>query len=149
MCQAGLLEQFCIEEEFVFRISAKPLLAAFSKQKSYNFKLVELLESEASTLWNLLKTSSKDPKKVIQVVSHLKDCIILHVSFLEVEFIISSLLRGNPTNRKVLYNCSIHEVVDVLESACSSVRPRVENLIAFMMDESSSDLSAADLNGEC
>ena len=148
MLCAGLLEQFCNEEEFIFRISAKPLLAAFSRQKMHNFKLVKLLESEAVTLWNLLKRSSKNPKKVIQVVSHLKDCIILHVSFLEVEFIISSLLRGNPANQKVFYNCSIHEVVDVLDNACSSIRPRVENLIALMMDENSSDSSVTDLKSE-
>ena len=85
---------------------------------------------------------------MIQVASHLKDCIILHVSFLEVEFIILSLLRGNPANQKVLYNCCIHGVVDVLESACSSIRPRVENLIAFMMGENSSDSSVPDLNSE-
>ena len=114
----------------------------------HNFKLVKLLESEAVTLWNLLKRSSKNPKKVIQVVSHLKDCIILHVSFLEVEFIISSLLRGNPANQKVFYNCSIHEVVDVLDNVCSSIRPRVENLIALMMDENSSDSSVTDLKSE-
>ena len=147
MC-AGLLEQFCVEEEFIFRISAKPLLAAFSRQKTYNFKLVELLESEALSLWNMLKTSSKDPKKVIQVASYLKDCIILHVSFLEVEFIISSLLKGNPANQKVFYNCCIHEAVHVLENACSSIRPRVENLIALIMGENPSDLSVTDVDRE-
>ena len=138
MC-AGLLEQFCIEEEFLFRISAKPLLAAFSEQKSFNFKLVELLESEALTMLNLLETSSNNPKKVIPVTSNIKDCIVLHVSFPEVEFIISSFLKGNSTNQKVFYNSCVQKVVDVLDNTHPSVQSRVETLIALIMSEMSSE----------
>ena len=132
---AGLLEQFCIEEEFLFRICAKPLLAAFSKQNAFNFKLVELLESEALTILNLLETSSNNPKKVIPVTSSIKDCIVLHVSFPEVEFIISSYLKGNPANQKVFYDCCVQKIVDVLDNTHPSVQSRVENLIALIMSE--------------
>ena len=138
MC-AGLLEQFCIEEEFLFHISAKPLLAAFSEQKSFNFKLVELLESEVLTMLNLLETSSNYPRKVISVTSNIKDCIVLHVSFPEVEFIISSFLKGNSTNQKVFYNCCVQKVVDVLDNTHPSVQSRVETLIALIMSEMSSE----------
>ena len=149
---SGLLEQFCLEEEFLFRISAKPLLAAFSEQKNFNFKLVELLESEALSMLNLLQACSKNPKKVFQLTSSIRDCNKLYVSFLEIEFIISSLLKGNPANQKIFYNCYIHEAVDVLDSAHTSVQTRVENLIALIMGESASEisinLSKADFDSE-
>jgi len=138
---SGLLEQFCLEEEFLFRISAKPLLAAFSEQKNFNFKLVELLESEALSMLSLLRACSKNPKKVFQVTSSVRDCNILYVSFLEVEFIISNLLKSNPANQKIFYNCCIHEAVDVLDSAHASIQPRVENLIALIMGESAPEIS--------
>ena len=134
------MEQFCVEEDFLFRISAKSLLAAFSVKKSFNFKL---LESEVSSLLDLLKSTSKDPKKVIQVVSSLKDCITLHVRYTEVEFIVSNLLKNNPDYQKIFYNCCAYEAVDLLATVHPSIQSRVENLIALIMGE---DLSVADLN---
>ena len=137
------MEQFCVEEDFLFRISAKSLLAAFSTQKSFNFKLIKLLESEVSSLLDLLKSTSKDPKKVIQVASSLKDCIILHVRYTEVEFIVSNLLKNNPDYQKIFYNCCAYEAVDLLATVHPSIQSSVENLIALIMGE---DLSVADLN---
>lgn len=134
------MEQFCIEEEFLFRITSKPLLAAFSEQNAFNFKLVELLESEALIMVNLLQKSSNNPKKLIPVMSNIKDCIVLHLSFSEVEFIISNFLKGNPANQKVFYNCCVHEVVNVLDNVHPSVQLRVEDLIALIMSEVSSGL---------
>ena len=134
MC-VGLLEQFCIEEGFLFRICAKPLLAAFSKQNTFNFKLVELLESEASIILNMLETSSNNPKKVIPITSNIKDCILLNVSFSKVDFIISSFLKGNPANQKVFYDCCVQKIVDVLDNTHPSVQSRMENLIALIMSE--------------
>ena len=145
---AGLLEQFCVEKDFLFRISAKPLLAAFSSQKSFNFKLVKLLESEALSLVNLLKTSSKDPKKVIQVASNLSDYVLLHVRYREVDFIFSNLLKDNPDNQKIFYNCCANEAVDLLATAHPSIQSRVENFIALIMNGNSSNLSVTDSNSE-
>ena len=139
------MEQFCVEEDFLFRITTKPLLAAFSSQKSYNFKLIKLLESEASSLLNLLKSTSKDPKKVIQIISSVNDCMILHVRYAEVDFIISNLLKNNPDNQKIFYNCCAIEAVDLLATVHPSIQSRVENLIALIMGE---DLSVADLNSK-
>ena len=135
LMHAGLLEQFCIEEEFLFRICAKPLLAAFSEQNTFNFKVVELLESEALTILNLLETSSNNPKKVIPVTSNIKDCIVLHVSFPEVEFIISNFLKGSQANQKVFYDCSVQKIVDVLDNTHPSIQSRMENLVALIMSE--------------
>lgn len=149
----GVLEQFCVEEKFLFRISAKPLLAAFSEQKSFNVKLVELLESEALSMLTLLQTSSKYPKKMNPVCSSISDYVVLHVSFPEVEFIISNFLKGNPANQKVFYNCCIHKAIDVLNSTDSSIQPRVENLIALILGEITPEiiidkLSKTDLNSK-
>ena len=102
---SGLLEQFCAEEDFLFRISAKPLLATLCDPK--NLKLVRMLESEARSILSLLRTSSKNPKKIIQITSNVKDSMIFHISFHDVKFIISNFLKGIPFNQMFFYNCCI------------------------------------------
>lgn len=144
---SGLLEQFCVEEDFLFRISAKPLLVAFSDQNNFNLKLVELLESEARSILKLLQISSKNPRKMIQVTSSVKECVIFHFCFFEIEFIISKFLKENPANQKVFYNCYVHEAVGVLDNVHPSVQVKVEKIVSYILSDSALNDSDV-LNGK-
>ena len=142
---SGLLEQFCVEEDFLFRISAKPLLAAFLDQNNFNLKLVELLESEALSILKLLQTSSKNPRKMIRVTSSFKESMVFHLCFPEIEFVILKFLKANPANQKLFNNCCVHEAVGVLDSVHTRVQVKVEKLVAFILSDSAVNDSNASL----
>ena len=121
---SGLVEQFCVHEDFLYRISSKSLLAAFSSNNKLNLKLTKVLESEAVNLLKLLCNSSKNPKKVFSVTSALNASSVIHINFSDVKFMITALLQCNQANQKIFHNCFVKMAVE------DSLRPVHQSLQA-------------------
>ena len=145
---SGLVEEFCIHEDFLYRISSKCLLAAFSSKSKPNLKLIEVLGSEAFNLLKLLCNSSKNPKKVFCVTSALNTSLVLHVNFFDVSFMIAALVQCSQANQKLFHNCfvkmaaedSLVAVHHSLQSEVTALVEMINGKIIQVPDQSSSSL---------
>lgn len=138
----GAVAQFCIHEDFLYRISSKSLLAGFSSNSKLDVKLTQLLESEAINVINVFCKSSENPKKVFRLTSEIKSTLVLHVCFSDVAFMLSVLLRCNPANQQLLHMCSITMSMDaVVRSAHYSIQAEVAAIVSMMKSESVAQIS--------
>jgi len=129
----GLVEQFCVHEDFLYRISSKSLLAAFSSKKKLNQNLTEVLEFEAFSLLKLLRNSSKNPKKVFCVTSELNTSLVTHINFSDITFMIKALLVCNQANQKIFCNCFVKMSVEhSLEHVHPSLQAEMATIVAMI-----------------
>jgi len=132
----GLVEQFCVHEDFLYRISSKSLLAAFSSNSKLNLKLTEVLESEVFSLLKLLCSSSKNPKKNFCITSALNTSLVLHVNFFDLSFMITALIQCNQVNQKIFHDCFIKMAVeDSLEPVHQSLQAEVATVVKMIKGE--------------
>jgi len=145
---SGLVEEFCVHEDFLYRISSKCLLAAFSSNSKLNLKLIEVLESEAFNLLKFLCNSSKNPKKIFCVTSALNTSLVLHVNFFDVSFMITALVQHSQANQKLFHNCFVKMVAEdllgsvhhSLQSEVTAIVEMINGKIIQVPDQSSSSL---------